>query len=511
MHISTPPNLGLIDGVPAHELLEGLGSLHQSVVVTNRDGTVLWASKGLAGLSGGSSESIDKPLASLCQRYLEAQRHTADPELISREVEAILERLEAHGRVCHQAVGARACESAAPGLEFNAFAVDSHDREGGPCQLGSGARLYVAILREAASHRARAHRPSGSSDFYQQILDQHPEATLAIDPSGFITYANARALRLLGKPLAELIDAPISLYFPSSAILPMNATLGADPDAAERAVVELAPSGQPAAFVEVASRRLERPDGTILGRVLQLRDTTQQQRMTERFKQKIASLESYAHTVSHDLRSPLVSLIGFTRLMKQDYATLLDETGRRFLDRIEQAGSNMNKMTQDLLELSTREPSTAKSREAVDPRNVLVQIQAEMKPRLEELAIRLVLPTAPPLIQCDRTQLYQVFSNLIGNAIQHMGRCEAPQIEVEIREEPDRRVIVVRDNGRGIDPGAHDKIFDAFHSVSREGGARSTGVGLAIVKKIALAHGGNVAVESEPGRGATFFVTLEHH
>ncbi|MCP4037746.1 MAG: ATP-binding protein, partial [bacterium] len=163
-----------------------------------------------------------------------------------------------------------------------------------------------------------------------------------------------------------------------------------------------------------------------------------------------------------------------------------------------------------LLELSTREPSTAKSREAVDPRNVLLQIQAEMKPRLEDLAIRVVLPAEAPLIQCDRTQLYQVFSNLIGNAIQHMGQCEEPRIEVEIREEPDRRVIVVRDNGRGIDPGAHDKIFDAFHSVSREGSERSTGVGLAIVKKIALAHGGNVAVESEPGCGAAFFVTLEH-
>ena len=79
------------------------------------------------------------------------------------------------------------------------------------------------------------------------------------------------------------------------------------------------------------------PDGTCAGHIVQLRDATSQRNLTERFKKKIASLESYAHTVSHDLRSPLVSLLGFTRLMKQDYAKVLDETGRRFLQRIEQA------------------------------------------------------------------------------------------------------------------------------------------------------------------------------
>jgi signal transduction histidine kinase len=75
-------------------------------------------------------------------------------------------------------------------------------------------------------------------------------------------------------------------------------------------------------------------------------------RVTKRFKQKIASLESYVHKVSHDLRSPLVSLLGFTRLMRQDYEMILDESGMRFLNRIEQAGSNINTMTRDLLEES---------------------------------------------------------------------------------------------------------------------------------------------------------------
>ncbi len=195
--------------------------------------------------------------------------------------------------------------------------------------------------------------------------------------------------------------------------------------------------------------------------------------------------------------------------MKQDYGKILDETGRRFLNRIEQAGANMNTMTRDLLELSIREApcTTAK---AVDPREILLQIQAELKPRLEEQGVQLELPSSPPMIQCDRTQLYQIFSNLIGNALQHMGPCEQPRIEIEINTGADQQVIVVRDNGRGIAADAHERIFDAFHSLSRGDGRRSSGVGLAIVKKIALAHRGRIWVDSEPGHGAAFFVSLAY-
>jgi signal transduction histidine kinase len=276
-----------------------------------------------------------------------------------------------------------------------------------------------------------------------------------------------------------------------------------------RSLVEFAPGGRTPHFVEVTSRPLEGPEGTSVGRILQLRDATSHQNLTERLKQKITSLESYVHTVSHDLRSPLVSLLGFTRLMRDDFGEMLGETGRRFLDRIEQAGSNMNTLTQDLLELSTQsQPGT--SRKAVDPLNVLLQIRAEIKPRLEEQGIELWLPPAPSMIQCDRTQLYQVFSNLIVNALQHMGPCEAPRIAIEIQELQGEHVIVVRDNGRGIEASAHAKIFDAFQTLSRDASMRSTGVGLSIVKKIALSYQGRVWVESEPGHGAAFFVSLKH-
>ena len=145
----------------------------------------------------------------------------------------------------------------------------------------------------------------------------------------------------------------------------------------------------------------------------------------------------------------------------------------------------------------------------VDPRAVLLQIAAEMKPRLEDAGMELEFPNHPPLIYCDRTRLYQVFSNLVGNAIEHMGPCEKPVVTVETWDEPDSHEISVRDVGRGVAREDHDRIFEIFQSLGpRKDGRRGTGIGLAIVKKIVETHGGRVWVDSRPDQGASFHLTL---
>ena len=168
----------------------------------------------------------------------------------------------------------------------------------------------------------------------------------------------------------------------------------------------------------------------------------------------------------------------------------------------------METLINDLLELS-RLGSAANRKALVDPLRILRQLRAELKPRLESRHARLVFPETMPLVMCDRTRLYQVFSNLIGNALDHMGPVENPTIEIDVVVEGDSHRVTVRDNGRGIDPGYHERIFQIFQSLGpRQDGSRGTGVGLAIVKKIAEVHGGSVWVESEPGCGAAFHVRL---
>ena len=523
------PTLETIDGIPAHELLEGLGNLHQSVVVTRTDGTVEWVSRSLLSELTGEHDPVGASLTQLCHRYIDAgadrnpgasdlRQTSSEQPRLQVQISDVFAQLERRQWVCHRTILSDA-HSLAPKsypdreLELSAFSVRRRSAEAEP---NSDELLYVTILRQSAKADLLARVDTAPHDYFRSVLDQLPEATLTIDQSGFITYANSRTVALLGKSAFELIDSPVSLFFSGSAILPLKPS---GPDASDpenmdspfssRTVAELVRPKGDAVYVEVASRPLNLPDGTYAGRIIQLRDTSNQRRTVERFKQKISSLEAYVHTVSHDLRSPLVSMLGFTRIVKQDYGKFLDETGRKFLDRIEQAGANMNTMTQDLLELSTRDQHDT-TPEPVDPRNILLQIQAEVKPRLQEQGVDLILPSLPPMIQCDRTQLYQIFSNLIGNALTHMGPHAAPRIEIDIEEHDDEHVIVVQDNGVGIDRCEHQRIFEAFHSNSRPSASRSTGVGLAIVKKIAQDHGGQVWVESEPGEGATFFVSLTH-
>ncbi len=343
---------------------------------------------------------------------------------------------------------------------------------------------------------------------FRCVLGTAPDAVLVVDGDAQVTWVNAAAETLLGSPAERLVDRPL-------------APLLRDPREWERSLGDLAPGDR------LCDRSLElcRADGQTLrvsvsascipfgpGRetrtLLYLRDLRERLRAESELQRRNLELEHCVQTMAHDLRSPLVALLGFSRLLRQDYGAQLDETGRHFLDRIEQAGRTMEDLIHELLELSRIERPSL-SRERVDPREVLLQLKAELKPRLDAEGVRLELPASPPLICCDRTRLYQVLSNLIGNALDHMGSRGDPHIEVRVEDQGDHHCVKVRDWGKGIPPEKHEQIFEVFQTLEpRENGQRGTGIGLAIVRKIAEIHGGRAWVESRPGQGATFHVSF---
>ena len=232
-------------------------------------------------------------------------------------------------------------------------------------------------------------------------------------------------------------------------------------------------------------------------------------------KRQIEALQSaneeLEHTIgalAHDLRSPLVGLLGFSRLLRRDYGEVLDETGRHFIDRIEQGARSMERLLQDLLELA-RIGGPDEAAEWVDAHGLLRQLAAELKPRLDQGGIRLELPEDPlAQVYFNRARLYQLFSNLIGNAIDHMAPGPDACIQVSVGERDGDQEIVVADNGQGVDPAHHGRIFESFQSFGRcAEGSRRTGMGLAIVKRIAEKCGGRVWLD-EGGPGARFHVLL---
>jgi signal transduction histidine kinase len=261
-------------------------------------------------------------------------------------------------------------------------------------------------------------------------------------------------------------------------------------------------------FATVAASPLRLAHADRKGSVVLLHDQTDRRDVVEDLRRKNTELEHYVQNVTHDLRSPLVSLLGFSRLLRQEYGEGMDDTARHFLDRIEKAGHTMEALINDLLELS-RIGGNHDHKAYVNVADVLSQLHAELKPRLEGQGVSLRLPDEPAVVLCDRTRLYQVFSNLVGNALDYMGPVDDPEIVIEVFEEPEEHRIVVRDNGRGIEPSERERIFELFQSCGpRADGRRGTGIGLAIVKKIAQSQRGRVWVESRPGEGAAFHLTL---
>ncbi len=268
--------------------------------------------------------------------------------------------------------------------------------------------------------------------------------------------------------------------------------------------------GERVVVEEVVASPLSSNGGEVSLVIAEFRNITEQRQIEEELARSTAQLEHYFDALSHDLRSPLVSLLGFSRLFREDYGVRIDEKGRYFLDRIEQAGRIMESLIHDLLEFS-RIGRTEASKSLVDSRSVLADLWADLMPRLDQDGVSLELPKYPPLLICNRTQLYQLFSNLIENALDHMGTVERPTIRVEVKTLQDAHQITVSDNGKGIDPADHDRIFEIFQSLSpRSDGRRGSGIGLAIVKKIVETHGGRVWVDSELGRGAHFHLTLPY-
>jgi light-regulated signal transduction histidine kinase (bacteriophytochrome) len=214
-------------------------------------------------------------------------------------------------------------------------------------------------------------------------------------------------------------------------------------------------------------------------------------------------LESFAYSVSHDLRAPLRHIDGFSRMLEQDHAESLDEDGRRLLATVRRSAGRMGRLLDDLLAFSRF------GRAAMSP--VEVDMTACARAVAEELArgspCTIVIDTLPPA-HADAGLVRQVWSNLIGNAVKYSSKRADARVEITARVELDHYVYCVKDNGAGFDPRYADKLFNVFQRLHSEDEFPGTGVGLAIVQRIVARHGGRAWAEGRPGEGATFCFSL---
>ena len=235
-----------------------------------------------------------------------------------------------------------------------------------------------------------------------------------------------------------------------------------------------------------------------------------EQRVAQRTEQLEAAnkeLEAFSYSVSHDLRAPLRAVNGFASIVLEDFGPLLPEEARVQLDRIRKAGARMGELIDDLLDFSrfNRQPL---HRQTVDNLKLVQEVLAELQPQCEGRPLELHIGKLPAC-EGDPALLKQVWINLLSNAIKYSRGRNPATVEVGCDGKDGRNIYFVRDNGAGFDMQYAHKLFGVFQRLHRADEFEGTGVGLAIVQRIIHRHDGQVWVEAEEGRGATFYFTLD--
>ena len=221
---------------------------------------------------------------------------------------------------------------------------------------------------------------------------------------------------------------------------------------------------------------------------------------------KNAELERFTYTVSHDLKSPLVTIKGFVGLLEQDTARGRTERMKTDIAQINRAVDTMYQLLSDLLELS-RVGRLMNSPEAVSLSELAREAAEVAAGNIVARGVGIKIAPAMPMVYGDRIRLLEVMQNLLQNAVKFMGDQPSPLVEIGAGEADDDVICFIRDNGIGIAPQYHEKVFGLFERLNT--GTEGTGIGLALVKRIVEVHGGRVWVESEgEGCGTTFWFTL---
>ena len=237
------------------------------------------------------------------------------------------------------------------------------------------------------------------------------------------------------------------------------------------------------------------------------RDITQQQSAEDAIKTLNKELEAFSYSVSHDLRAPLRAIHGFVRILLEEHGAELEGEARRYLDLVAANAQQMGRLVDDLLQFSRmgRQPL---NKQLVSTAAIARRAVEQLQPAIEGRAIELTLGELPS-VEADAALLNQVFVNLIGNAVKYTRGRQPAVIEVGATTDAGGETIYfVKDNGAGFDMQYAHKLFGVFQRLHRAEEYEGTGVGLALVHRIVMKHGGRIWTEAAVDKGATFFFTL---
>lgn len=244
--------------------------------------------------------------------------------------------------------------------------------------------------------------------------------------------------------------------------------------------------------------------GVAIGKAMLYEDTLKK---SDEIENRNKELDDFTYVVSHDLKEPLISIEGYSKIVMKDYQDRLDDEGREHLNAVVQSTARMKHLIEDLLTLS-RLGRMSEAQETVPVRTIIDEILHDFQFSLRERKVLVRVQEHLPHVRYSSTRLAMVFRNLISNAMKFNDK-PVPIIDIGYDEDEQNYRFWVKDNGIGIEPQYFDRIFGIFQRLKRSEEYRGTGAGLTIVKKIIEREGGRIWLESALGVGSTFYFTIK--
>lgn len=231
-------------------------------------------------------------------------------------------------------------------------------------------------------------------------------------------------------------------------------------------------------------------------------------KLNEQLKQAYDELDTFSFTISHDLKTPLSSIKNYTELLLDDASNYSIETARPMLEKIVKGADKMNLLIKEVLSYSRIGRQNVKQ-EVINMKEMLEDIKGDLLIAYKDVSPEINIHATPD-IYGDKIMMYQVFSNIIGNAVKYSSKSEHPKVDIQATVNEREITYSIADNGIGIDMKHGDQIFDLFKRMNNAGKFEGTGVGLAIVKRILEKHHSRVWYESGPGNGTVFYLRIKN-